>query len=186
MHGARLPKLHAFHSPHLFFGTYLMILFRVFGFRRPCTKILSRHSMDTLNCAPDGASVRSRSPSRSLEVEPSWSCATCKRGPYAQARALACVHCLTCAPMAADALLRLKEERRHQGCACPAPPPSHRAAAHPAPDELISRRLCTGVALTSENVSRFPQGVARPQAASQDDSGPSTGIGQSCARTRTV
>ena len=70
MHGARLPKLHAFHSPHPFFGTYLMFLFRVFGFRRPCTKILSRHSMDTLNCAPDGASVRSRSPSRSLEVAP--------------------------------------------------------------------------------------------------------------------
>ena len=127
-----------------------------------------------------------RLPVEARDMEPSWSCATCKHGPYAQARALACVHCLTCAPMAADALLRLKEERRHQGCACPAPPPSHRAAAHPAPDELISRRLCTGVALTSENVSRFPQGVARPQAASQDDSGPSTGIGQSCARTRTV
>ena len=127
-----------------------------------------------------------RLPVEARDMEPSWSCATCKRGPYAQARALACVHCLTCAPMAADALHRLKEERRHQGCAGPAPPPSHRAAAHPAPDELISRRLCTGVALTSENVSRFPQGVARPQAASQDDSGPSTGIGQSCARTRTV
>ncbi len=56
MHGARLPKLHAFHSPDPFFGTYLMFLFRVFCFRRPCTKILSRHSMDTLNCAPDGAS----------------------------------------------------------------------------------------------------------------------------------
>jgi hypothetical protein len=62
----------AFHSPHPFFGTYLMFLFRVFCFRRPCTKILSRHSMDTLNCAPDGASVRSRSPSRSLEVAPQY------------------------------------------------------------------------------------------------------------------
>ena len=53
------------------------------------------------------------------DKEPSWSCATCSRGPYAQARALACVHCLTCAPMAADALHRLKEERRHHGCAGP-------------------------------------------------------------------
>ena len=73
MHGARLPKLHAFHSPDPFFGTYLMFLFRFFCFRRPCrcpTKILSGHSMDTLNCAPDGASARSRSPSRSLEVAP--------------------------------------------------------------------------------------------------------------------
>jgi hypothetical protein len=31
------------------------------------------------------------------DKEPSWSCATCSRGPYSQARALACVHCLTCA-----------------------------------------------------------------------------------------
>ena len=53
------------------------------------------------------------------DKEPSWSCATCSRGPYSQSRALACVHCLTCAPMAADALHRLKEERRHHGCAGP-------------------------------------------------------------------
>ena len=59
----------------LFGITHLMFLFRFFClcFRRPCrcpTKILSRHSMDTLNCAPDGASARSRSPSRSLEAAP--------------------------------------------------------------------------------------------------------------------
>jgi len=53
------------------------------------------------------------------DKEPSWSCATCSRGPYSQSRALACVHCLTCAPMAADALHLLKEERRHHGCAGP-------------------------------------------------------------------
>ena len=60
--------------------------------------------------------------------EPSWSCGTCGRGPYAQARALACVHCLSCAPMAEDALRRLKEKRRHDGCAIPRSP-SHRATA---------------------------------------------------------
>ena len=60
--------------------------------------------------------------------EPSWSCGTCGRGPYAQARALACVHCLSCAPMAEDALRRLKEKRRHDGCARPRSP-SHGATA---------------------------------------------------------
>ena len=34
MHGARLPKLHAFHSPHPFFGTYLKDRFRFFCSRR--------------------------------------------------------------------------------------------------------------------------------------------------------
>ena len=51
--------------------------------------------------------------------EPSWSCGTCRRGPFARARALACVHCMTCAPMAEDELRRLKEQRRHDGCAQP-------------------------------------------------------------------
>jgi len=51
--------------------------------------------------------------------EPSWSCGTCGRGPFARARALACVHCMTCAPMAEDELRRLKEQRRHDGCAQP-------------------------------------------------------------------
>ena len=60
--------------------------------------------------------------------EPSWSCGTCRRGPYSQARALACVHCLSCAPMAEDALRRLKEKRRHDGCARPRSP-SHGATA---------------------------------------------------------
>ena len=32
-----------------------------------------------------------RLPVEALDKEPSWSCATCSRGPYAQARALACV-----------------------------------------------------------------------------------------------
>ena len=41
--------------------------------------------------------------------EPSWSCGTCGRGPFARARAFACVHCMTCAPMAEDELRRLKE-----------------------------------------------------------------------------
>ena len=51
--------------------------------------------------------------------EPSWSCGTCGRGPFARARAFACVHCMTCAPMAEDELRRLKEQRRHDGCAQP-------------------------------------------------------------------
>ena len=34
------------------------------------SSVLSRHSMETLNCAPEGASARSRSPSRSPEVAP--------------------------------------------------------------------------------------------------------------------
>ena len=34
-------------------------------------------------------------PVEARDKEPSWSCATCSRGPYSQARALACVHCLT-------------------------------------------------------------------------------------------
>ena len=51
--------------------------------------------------------------------EPSWSCGTCGRGPFARARAFACVHCMTCAPMAEDELRRLKELRRHDGCAQP-------------------------------------------------------------------
>ena len=70
-----------------------------------------------------------RLPVQARDKEPSWSCATCSRGPYAQARALACVHCLTCAPMAADALRRLKEERRHHGCAGPRPRAHHRRSA---------------------------------------------------------
>jgi hypothetical protein len=34
VHGARLPKLHAFHSPHPFFGTYLKDRFRFCSRRR--------------------------------------------------------------------------------------------------------------------------------------------------------
>ena len=69
-----------------------------------------------------------RLPVEARNNEPSWSCGTCGRGPYAHARALACVHCLSCAPMAEDALRRLKEKRRHDGCAIPRSP-SHRATA---------------------------------------------------------
>jgi len=53
VHGARLPKLHAFHSPDTtdpFFGTW-RFLFRVFCFRRPCTKILSSVTQWTLSTA---------------------------------------------------------------------------------------------------------------------------------------
>ena len=65
------------------------------------------------------------------------------------------------------------------------PPPS--PVPYPSAEENDqSARLCTAVTLTSENVSRFPQGGARPQAAAQDDSRPSRGIGQSCAGSRSV
>ena len=60
-----------------------------------------------------------RLPVQARDDEPSWSCGTCGRGPFARDRALACVQCMTCAPMAEDELRRLKELRRHDGCAQP-------------------------------------------------------------------
>ncbi len=50
---------------------YLEVSVSSFLFQTPLHQnSLQCHSMDTFNCAPDGASARSRSPSRSLEVAP--------------------------------------------------------------------------------------------------------------------
>ena len=77
MHGARLPKLHAIPRSHTFFGNLFPFLFFwcTIGFlfqTHHATIIrisaIPRHSMETLN--PEGASSRSRSPSRSPEAAP--------------------------------------------------------------------------------------------------------------------
>ncbi len=113
MHGARSPKSHAFHSS----DPFLVLCFRSLLFCFNCTLLHTHFQVapdDQWNCraqAKSWAPLRAHGharPRRHHTSQPSWSCGTCGRGPFARARALACVHCMTCAPMAEDELRRLK------------------------------------------------------------------------------